>query len=104
MIEDDGLRARCGAAARAEVEKRLRDTVIAEQSVDVYRAWLAGAPAATSAPAARAAEPRGAEAEVAALRARVAALGGELAAARREPPLTFGRALKHVLTLGRSGR
>lgn len=104
MIEDDGLRARCGAAARAEVEKRLRDTVIAEQSVDVYRAWLAGAPAAASAPAARAAEPRHAEVEVAALRARVAALGGELAAARRQPPLTFGRALKHVLTFGRASR
>ena len=41
-IEDDALRDRCGAAARAEVEKRLTDTAIAQQSVDVYRGFLEG--------------------------------------------------------------
>ena len=42
MIEDDGLRARCGAAARAEVEKRLTDVAIAKRSVDVYQSFLDG--------------------------------------------------------------
>src|SRR5262249_39287716 len=42
MIEDDRLRARCGIAARAEVEQRLTDVATAARSIDVYRAWLDG--------------------------------------------------------------
>lgn len=38
MLEDPGLRERCGAAARAEVERRLTDTMVAQQSVEIYQA------------------------------------------------------------------
>jgi glycosyltransferase involved in cell wall biosynthesis len=110
-IEDDRLRERCGAAARSELEKRLTDTAIAKQSVAIYEGWLAGKPVATESQAQRAARAASSPAsggghagELADLRSRVARLGQELESVRRDSRLTFGRALRHVLTLGRSGR
>lgn len=111
MIEDAGLRARCGAAARAEVEKRLTDVAIGRRSVDVYRAWLDGKPL----PVQRVARPPGAsgpaQQEVAELRAKVARLDDELAAAkareaalRASRPWRLGSALWSVLTLGAAQR
>jgi glycogen(starch) synthase len=40
MIEDPGLRARCGSAARKEVELRLTDVAIASRTVEVYQRHL----------------------------------------------------------------
>lgn len=81
MIEDDGLRARCGAAARAEVEARLTDVAIGERSVELYRSVLAGRPPAPV----RVARPEVVREspETAELRSRVARLDAELATARR---------------------
>jgi glycogen(starch) synthase len=97
MIEDDALRARCGAAARAEVEKRLTDVGIAQRSIDVYHAHLAG--------------PGTAGGEVEALRARVVQLTAELETHRRRElemrtsrQWRWGNALVNVATLGRGGR
>jgi hypothetical protein len=111
MIEDDGLRARCGAAARAEVEKRLTDTAIAGRSVEVYRACLAGrppVPVRVPRPAAATAVEQQALAE---LRAKVAKLESEVAEARRREAeartsrqYRWGSALLNVATLGRSKR
>jgi glycogen(starch) synthase len=102
MIEDDGLRARCGAAARAEVEKRLTDVAIARRSVEVYQAFLDGRPApAAVAPAPAAQPPR----ELADLRQRLAKAESEMSRMRlREAELRAGRswagALKQVLGFG----
>lgn len=111
MIEDDGLRARCGAAARAEVEKRLTDTAIAGRSVEVYRACLAGQPPVPER-APRPAAPTAVEQQaLAELRAKVARLEAELAEARRRETeargsrqYRWGSALLNVATLGRSKR
>jgi hypothetical protein len=102
MIEDDGLRARCGAAARAEVEKRLTDVAIARRSVEVYQAFLDGRPApAAVAPAPAAQPPR----ELADLRQRLAKAESAMSRMRlREAELRAGRswagALKQVLGFG----
>lgn len=107
MIEDDGLRDCCGRNARAEVEKRLTDVGIAQQSVDVYRGWLSGSPVAAESQQQRIARTarddgvRVEAAELAELRSRVAKLGVELDAAKRDGRLTVGKALRHLLTLGR---
>lgn len=42
LIEDDALRRRLGAAARATIESRHNHTTVAEQAVGVYRALAAG--------------------------------------------------------------
>jgi hypothetical protein len=106
MIEDDGLRARCGAAARAEVEKRLTDVAIARRSVEVYQSFLDGKPAPQQ-PATPAAAPAAAPAarELADLRQRLAKADAELSRMRlREAELRAGRswagALKQVLGFG----
>jgi glycogen(starch) synthase len=39
-VSDAALRDRMGRAARAEVEARLTDVVVAQRSVEVYRGWL----------------------------------------------------------------
>lgn len=108
MIEDDALRARCGAAARAEVEKRLTDVAIGRRSIDVYQAWLDQRPLVpqrVARPAAVGASPQ----EVADLRSKVARLEAELEAQqRREHALKtsrqwrWGSALLNVATLGRA--
>lgn len=104
MIEDDGLRARCGAAARAEVEKRLTDVAIAKRSVDVYQAFLDGK--TTAAPSRASAAPTPAPSrEAADLRQRLAKAESELSRLRlREAELRSGRswagALKQVLGFG----
>jgi glycogen(starch) synthase len=106
MIEDDGLRARCGAAARAEVEKRLTDVAIAKRSVDVYQAFLDGEPKAVLSRAAVAPAPTPAPyREAADLRQRLAAAEAALSKSRqREAELRSGRswagALKQVLGFG----
>ena len=116
MIEDDQLAERCGAAARAEVEKRLTDVHIGQQSIDVYQGFLDGNPPAVESQAdrvARAAVAASAEgasvAEVAELRQRIAKLTGELdTAKRREEELKisrefrWGRKILSVVTLGAS--
>lgn len=101
MIEDDGLRERCGAAARAEIEKRLTDTAIAQQSIDVYQGWLDGAPVATETrgervarvtAAAKAGSPGG---DVAELQQRIAKLTAERDAAQHaEATLKKSRAYR----------
>lgn len=98
MIEDDGLRARCGAAARAEVEKRLTDVAIARRSVEVYQSFLDGGPTAMAVPAASGRD-------VGDLRRRLAGAEAELSKLRlREAELRAGRswagALKQVLGFG----
>lgn len=114
MIEDDALAERCGGAARAEVEKRLTDVKIGQQSIDVYQGFLDGAPPAAETQAdriARAAAVASSEgatvAEVSELRQRIAKLTGELDAAKRaeaEAKLSkefrWGNKLLNVLTLG----
>ncbi|MFM1873510.1 MAG: hypothetical protein RL398_2932 [Planctomycetota bacterium] len=107
MIEDDGLRESCGANARAEVEKRLTDTKIAQRAIDVYQAHLAGAPlqpvrvARTNVPS------DGGEA--AELRQRLAKAEAELANTRQQHARLAGwrpswsQALKQVLGMGSSG-
>jgi len=116
MIEDEQLRERCGAAARAEVEQRLTDVAIGQQSIDVYQSFLDGAPKVTESQADRvaravaAAATEGASvAEAAELRQRIAKLAGELdAAKRREEELRisrefrWGRRMLGLLTLGGS--
>ncbi|MBL8753578.1 MAG: glycosyltransferase family 4 protein [Planctomycetes bacterium] len=110
MIEDDALRARCGAAARAEVEKRLTDVAIGRRSIEVYQSILDQKPLAPQ----RVARPAASSVtspEVAELRSRVAKLeselevqrcrNGELKASR---PFRWGSALVNVLTLGRGRR
>lgn len=113
MIEDDRLRERCGAAARAEIERRLTDVAIGQRSVDVYRACLERRPL-TPERVARpvvAATGTNSAAEIADLQIRVAKLGGELAASKqREAALKtsrqwrWGSALLKVATLGRHRR
>ncbi|MFY9343192.1 MAG: glycosyltransferase family 4 protein [Planctomycetota bacterium] len=107
MIEDDGLRDRCGRAARAEIEKRLTDVAIGKRSVDVYQAWLAGKPITPQRVQVAAAPPGGdAAKEAAELRQRLAKVTAELEAARmREAELkakgrSWTAALKRVLTFG----
>lgn len=106
MIEDDGLRARCGAAARAEVEKRLTDVAIGKRSVDVYQAFLQKKPLApqrVDRPVVAASVDASAR-ELAELRQRVAKLSSDLEGARhreaeaRAAKPTWGQALRHVLT------
>lgn len=110
MIEDDRLRERCGAAARAEVEKRLTDVGIARRSVEVYQAHLDGKPIAPprTAPA-RAPAADASPQELANLRAQVAKLTTDLEASKkREAELKnrrewrWGSALLSVATLGGS--
>lgn len=108
MIEDDGLRARCGAAARAEVEKRLTDVAIARRSVEVYQSFLDDSPIV---PARATPSTVAAPQEIANLRAQVAKLTAELEASRqRGAELThrgewgWGASLMRVLGLGSRGR
>ncbi|MCA8975149.1 MAG: glycosyltransferase family 4 protein [Planctomycetes bacterium] len=110
MIEDEGLRERCGAAARAEVEKRLTDTAIAEQSVAVYRGFLDGNPVATESQRERverllasSADGRGrGSVEVANLKAEIAALRGQIRGLEGRREWSWGSALLHVVTFGAS--
>ncbi len=115
MIEDDRLRERCGAAARAEVEARLVDTKIAARSVEVYQGWLAGQPVPAESRdqrvARREADPAEAAGELADLRARVAKLAAENEVLRgREVELKqrrewrWGAALLDVATFGAARR
>jgi uncharacterized protein YceH (UPF0502 family) len=86
MIEDGGLRARCGQNARAEVEKRLTDVAIGKRSIDVYQGHLNGKAVATDPSAVRmervSAKSQRNEAD--ALQQRIAQLEQELAAARSQ--------------------
>ncbi len=95
MIEDDRLRERCGAAARAEVAARLTDVATAKRSVEVYSSWLAGKPLAaerTVQHASPAVDAGAAAKEAAELRLRVAKLEAELEAGkRREADLKASR-------------
>ena len=115
MIEDDKLRERCGAAARAEVEKRLTDVAIARHSVDLYQTFLDKKPMPAVATAAATkgtnSSDRANSNEVADLRLRVAKLTSELEEARRrEAELKnrrewrWGSALLNVATLGGNKR
>lgn len=118
MIEDDGLRERCGTAARREVEKRLTDTAVGKLSVDIYRSWLDGRPMAAESQAQRSARlagggggPGGSATEAGELRSKVAALQHEVdELRRREAELMkrrewrWGSALLSVATLGGSRR
>ncbi|MBL8731053.1 MAG: glycosyltransferase family 4 protein [Planctomycetes bacterium] len=111
MIEDPALRARCGAAARAEVEQRLTDTKIAQQSVDVFEGFRRDNPVATESSAQRTARAQGAAAaggatagEVAELKARLGALQNELTQLKGRREWRWGSALVKVATLGRGGR
>lgn len=107
MIEDDRLRERCGASARAEVEQRLTDVAIARRSVEVYQAHLDGKPLPVPpSPRTTAADPAAA-AELSTLRQRVAQLGSELEATKRQlaevknrREWRWGSALLNVATLG----
>ena len=107
MIEDDELRERCGRNARAEVEKRLTDTKIAQRAIDVYQAHLDGRPVAPV--RVERTNVAGDGQEAAELRQRLAKANAELEAARqRERQLaawrpTWGQALKQVLGLGGAG-
>ena len=109
LIEDDSLRARCGAAARAEVEKRLTDVAIGKRSVEVYQGFLAGRSVAPVPVARPTTSSRGADAqELGEMRARIVKLEHELAdQKRREADLKnsrqwrWGGALLNVATLGR---
>ncbi|MCA8951084.1 MAG: glycosyltransferase family 4 protein [Planctomycetes bacterium] len=103
MIEDDALRQRCGEAARAEVEQRLRDTTVAEQAVGIYRGWLDGNPVPVAARP-RTAAGGGEAAEVGALKAKIAALQQELAGLKNRREWRWGSALLNVATLGGSRR
>lgn len=95
MIEDDRLRERCGAAARAEVEARLTDVATAKRSVEIYQSWLDGQPLAavrTPRPASAVGGAADAAKEAAELRLRVARLDAELEASkRREQDLKASR-------------
>lgn len=111
MIEDDRLRERCGAAARAEIERRLTDVAIGQRSVDVYRACLEGRPMPVARVARAVGSGANAAAELADLQLRVAKLGAELEASKqREAALKasrqwrWGAALLRVATLGRNQR
>jgi glycosyltransferase involved in cell wall biosynthesis len=116
MIEDDGLRERCGAAARAEIEKRLTDVAIAQQSIDVYQGFLDGSPLAAESQAQRLARLAAAggtavATEAGELRSRVAALQGEIAELKRQQTelknrreWRWGSALLNAATLGRRRR
>ena len=114
MIEDGKLRARCGAAARAEVERRLTDVVIAKRSVEVYQGHLDKRPVAIAPsvrPAGLAQSPEAAAVELGELRQRVARLTADLESARsREAELKtrrewrWGSALLNVATLGGARR
>jgi glycogen(starch) synthase len=86
MIEDDGLRARCGQNARAEVEKRLTDVAIGKRSIDVYQGHLNGKAVATDPSAVRIERlsAKGHREDADALRQRIAQLEQELAAARAQ--------------------
>jgi len=109
MIEDDGLRERCGVAARAEVETRLTDIAIGRRSVEVYRAVLEGRPLAVEragrpAPVMRSGPD---PVEVAELRRRLAHLAAEVEERRRREQAMrasrqwrWGSALLKVVTLG----
>lgn len=112
MIEDDQLRARCGAAARAEVEKRLTDVGIARRSVDLYQSILDGKPPAVTAPSRPAVAPSApTTAEVSELRQRVAKLNADLEEEKRKNAelknrreWRWGSALLNVATLGGAKR
>ncbi|MCB9876767.1 MAG: glycosyltransferase family 4 protein [Planctomycetes bacterium] len=114
MIEDDQLAARCGEAARKEVEKRLTDTGIAKIGVDTYQAFLDGAPRQAESQqdriarvAAEAQKEGASAAEVSELRQRVAKLTAELDAAKQREAAVklsrefrWGKNLLNVVTLG----
>jgi glycosyltransferase involved in cell wall biosynthesis len=105
MIEDDSLRERCGAEARAEVEKRLTDTAIGRRSVEIYQSHLDGRSLATGASAAIAAARDAVVSrhneelrrKLASVQAELAGVRQDLDAARRVRP-TWGQALRQVLT------
>jgi uncharacterized small protein (DUF1192 family) len=106
MIEDDRLRDRCGAAARAEIEKRLTDVAIGKRSVDLYQAILQKRPV----PVERAATPKStggdatAARELADLRQKMALLGADLERTRQDLATakaarpSWTQALRQVLT------
>jgi hypothetical protein len=106
MIEDDRLRERCGAAARAEVEKRLTDVAIGKRSVDLYQAFLDKKPVAVQRVAV--AKPAGPDAsaarELADLRQKMALLGADLERTRQDLAIakaarpSWKQALRQVLT------
>jgi hypothetical protein len=108
MIEDDQLRDRCGQNARAEVEKRLTDTAIAEKGVAIYKAHLDGTLKAPTAKVRTAAANKpAADGEAAELRLRVAKLTAELEESRRREAelkhsreFRWGKNLLNVVTLG----
>lgn len=106
MIEDDRLRERCGAAARAEVEKRLTDVAIGKRSVDLYRAYLDKKPvvAERAAPPKPAGPDAAAARELADLRQKMALLGADLERTRQDLAIakaarpSWKQALRQVLT------
>ena len=114
MIEDDQLAARCGEAARKEVEKRLTDTGIAKIGVDTYQSHLDGRPRHAESQqdritrvAAEAQKEGASAAEVSELRQRVAKLTAELDAAKQREAAVklsrefrWGKNLLNVVTLG----
>ena len=109
MIEDDKLRERCGAAARAEVEKRLTDVAIGKRSIDVYQSHLDKKPLVPKrVEVAKPAAVGDLAKETAELRSRLAKANAELEAGRlREAELKANRrswaaALMQVVTFGAS--
>jgi glycosyltransferase involved in cell wall biosynthesis len=105
-IEDDTLRERCGRAARAEIEKRLTDVVIARRSVEVYQGYLDKKPVAPVRVerAGGDANPAAMARELSELRQRVAKLSADLESARhKEAELKtsrewrWGKALSGIL-------
>jgi len=114
MIEDGKLRERCGSAARAEVEKRLTDVVIAKRSVDVYQGFLDQRPVAIAPSVRPVASPKDSQVvapELSELRQRLARLNADLEASRRrEAELKarrewrWGAALLNVVTFGGAKR
>ncbi len=116
MIEDEGLRERCGAAARAEIEARLTDTSTAAATVKVYQSWIDGQPAAALAARSdfgRAGGPPvgAAVGEIADLRmrlamsqARIETLQAREAELKGRREWRWGAAILNVLTLGNRRR
>ncbi|MCB9885901.1 MAG: glycosyltransferase family 4 protein [Planctomycetes bacterium] len=104
MIEDDGLRERCGAAARVEVETRLTDIAIAQRSIDIYQGWIDGQPVATETQRDRIERylaTRASGDDVGALKAKISSLELDLAELKTRPEWRWGAALRKFTTLGR---
>ena len=115
MIEDDQLAERCGAAARAEVVKRLTDVHIGQQSIDIYQGFLDGEAPPTESQADRVARAAAAAnvslAEVSEMRQRISKLTGELDLAKRSAEelqisseFRWGSKLLNLVTLARHKR